>query len=887
MSPGQLVTLMVIMGVILGRGVRIPLTGWRKRVVVGCRLVVALALWALLGGFGARHVEHLPRRLVYLVDGSTSVDAAQAEWMARRIASLESMRPQQIERAVLAFGGDAEVVVPFGRQPLTDAAAIRHALGASRIRRDQTNLEAALLAALGILPSTPGANVVLLSDGWETAGNLAGILTHVRRLGLEVFPAPTPRSGTVQATWEALVVPPVVRRGSPIPIELVVVSGSAQAARGQVTVALRGIPLKRQPVAVRPGWQVIRVAAPAVNLGTMSLEVRLEIPSQGLSERRAAYTEVEGPPQVLVVSDRVSSLPPLAAALKRRDMDVAIARLDDLPETVSGLIDYDAVVMLNPAKSRIAASSAQALTTYVEGFGGGLLTVGLGGELAQEIQQPSPIDPLLPIQFEPRGLKEAKRRVCLILLIDRSASMVGPRIAATKQAAVALVKHLQPEDLVGVLAFDTAPYVVAEVQPAGQADARLVEKLVKLRSSGGTDIYPALVSASERLELTGATLKHIILLSDGNTPVQEAVYHRLAKSLREANTTVSTITTGTAFVNTEFMEWLARATGGEAYQLRKVDELPTLVVRDTQQALGRLPFTEGYFRPRRAPAAEWFADATEWPPLKGYLTANARPGAMVELVVPAGAAEPDSASLEAASQGTARPDDPLLVRWGVGRGRVASFVSDAETRWSPEWVRWPGFDGAWAEVIRWVLRPRLTEELFVWVDDSHGIPQLVFEGVLQDPRATLFPPEGSVTTPLSLVHSGPWRWEASLEHVPSGWYQLAVESVPPSSEASEGTRNVPTDLPPPTPDMHPLAFAKRWVQIGTPPSSREMTGQPPRESVLRQMARSTGGAYDAPDRALLPQTTTTTSTVPRVAWWLPLALLLLLVEIALRGPTML
>ncbi|MEK7743728.1 MAG: glycosyltransferase family 2 protein, partial [Elusimicrobiota bacterium] len=63
---------------------------------------------------------------------------------------------------------------------------------------------------------------------------------------------------------------------------------------------------------VRPGWQVLRVAVPAIGRGTMKLDVALSIPEHGLSEQRSAYTDVEGPPQVLFVGERVAALPALA-----------------------------------------------------------------------------------------------------------------------------------------------------------------------------------------------------------------------------------------------------------------------------------------------------------------------------------------------------------------------------------------------------------------------------------------------------------------------------------------------------------------------------------------------------------------------------------------------
>ncbi len=119
---------------------------------------------------------------------------------------------------------------------------------------------------------------------------------------------------------------------------------------------------------------------------------------------------------------------------------------------------------------------------------------------------------------------------------------------------------------------------------------------------------------------------------------------------------------------------------------------------------------------------------------------------------------------------------------------------------------------------------------------------------------------------LSFVQTGRWRWHASLEQVPSGWYQLALES--------EGE------------DGGPM-FARRWVQVGTPPATEEVTGQLPREGLLRQVAHATGGATASPDLAFLPPTTTATAREPLLPWFLPPVMLLLLIDVALRGSTML
>jgi hypothetical protein len=334
---------------------------------------------------------------------------------------------------------------------------------------------------------------------------------------------------------------------------------------------------------------------------------------------------------------------------------------------------------------------------------------------------------------------------------------------------------------------------------------------------------------------------------------------------------VSTIGIGSAFVNVEFLQWMARSTGGRYYQLRSLEELPQLLARDMQQELGRLPFTEGYVRPSKTATTDWFADIEQWPTVRGYLTATARPTARVDLVI-------ETASAETA---TAEPTrEPLLARWSLGRGRVVSLTSDADTRWMPDWVRWERFEGVWAHIVRWTMRPRFTEDIFVRVEEESGRPRLIVEGELQDPRGVLVAADGTAQRPVSLVQSGTWRWEASLEQVPSGWHQLTLESRVPAT-----LDTAPTG--PSADDAQSSLFATRWIQLGTPPTSAEVTGLPPDDALLQQVARATSGIYDMPDRAFIPPTMTVPVSLPLFTWWLPLALLALLAAIAARGSSML
>lgn len=870
--------------VVLLVGRAIPLAGPRRFVVLVARLAAVWCAGLALRGWSISHPQAQPRHIVYLIDQSRSIDAAQTQWMARCLASLEARRPRPVSRAVLAFGARAAVVVPNGSAVLDDPRALARALEGAALLRDDTNLEAALLSALSSVSQPERSRVILLSDGRQTAGDVERILPSLGRLGLEVYSAAPPSTVASGIAWEQLSVPSVVRRGGSVPLRLVFTNGTTESQTVDVTVSVQRLPVMRKPVRLSPGWQVASLAVPAAKAGTMELEVMVSPPrarpdvsspeQAGATEgeRRSAMVEVEGPPKLLMVLERPGALPLLATALKRREMDMAVITPSELPAESGRLLEYDAVVLFQVPKSAVSQSQADALADYVGRFGGGLLMVGLGGVLHQEIATPAPLDAILPVAFEPKGAQEAKRRVCMIMLIDRSASMMGPRIAATKRAAVELVKQLAPEDLIGVLAFDTLPYVVVEVQPARRVSEMLIDKLVYLKSTGGTDVFPALQAAQGRLASTGATVQHVILLSDGLTPVRSQEYRRLLGEMKAQRITLSTIGIGSGMVNVDLLQWLAQQTGGTFYQMRDLNELPRLIALDTQQALGRLPFTEGDFLPERPPAAEWLEDVVGWPSLRGYLTTTAKPGASVELTVGRSQGGDRAGTIHAGEEVPTTEGlsaDPLLAHWALGKGRVTAFTSDAAARWSAGWIRWPAFDATWAEIVQQTMRRRPSEEVFVWRDEQDGRPSIVVEGNLRDPTATLVSQDGSVTTPLPLVQQGRFRWRASAEPLASGWYQVLVES---------GGASIPKGA---------STFVRRWIQIGRSERQREQAHLPADEPLLRRMSEATHGVSDVPDRAFLPPTEWVRVPVPLRGILLPLMLLLVLIDVWLRGRTML
>jgi Mg-chelatase subunit ChlD len=869
----------ILIAVVAGAGWWAP-GGWARRgAIVLLRAAGLVSLVLAVRGVSVPERDQRPRHLVYLLDRSDSIDDEQAEWMARRVASLEAIRPPQMSRSLIAFGADA-AVVPASRGPI-DAEELLRAMQSAAVTRASTDLEAALLSALSAMPPQDRSRVILLSDGRQTAGNVERMLPHVRRLGLEVYPVVLASSMPAGAVWEQLVVPPTITRGDSVPVSVSFSSGSRAAQPVEVAVSIDGVVLTRRRTMLRQGTRVLELSVPSLDSGTMRLEVTATFANQP-PQQRVAYVDVQGPPRVLAVLDRPTELPPVAAALKRHGVEVAVAMPGELPTSPTGLLDYDAVLLLSVPKSAIAQPQADALRRYVEELGGGLAMVGLGGELREEITREAPLDALLPVRFEAKGVQEAERRVCIVMLIDRSASMYGPRIAATKRAAVELIKQLSPEDLVGVFAFDTTPYVIVEVQPAHQAGAQIVDKLVRLKATGGTNIFPSLKAAQVRLQASGAMVKHIILLSDGNTPIDLNAYRQLMAEFTQQRISISTIGVGSVAINTDFLEWLSVKTGGQLYLLRSLEELPQLVARDTEQTLGQLPFSEGMFQPERAPSAGWFEQIGRWPPLKGFLTTTAKPGASVELQIR------QPATRDGAVPETAHP---LVAQWPLGLGRVAVFASDADARWSPDWVRWPQYEAAWAELLRRVMRPQPEQEVFVWVNDQLGAPELVVEAALSNPTAELVTADGTPAGALPLVQQGGLRWSAPVSDLADGWYRLVLRSgasaAPAVGADAPATGETGATDARPSDASRPL-FVNRWIHLGHPQETQEERPYlPPDTALLSRIAQQTRGVLDAPDRAFLPPTEWVERRRSLRGWLVLLAMALLLADVAVRGRTLL
>ena len=234
---------------------------------------------------------------------------------------------------------------------------------------------------------------------------------------------------------------------------------------------------------------------------------------------------------------------------------------EGLPRTLSELQKFDCVILSNIPATSMTMQQMEILRTYVEDLGGGLVMIGgdqsfgLGGYYKTTLEE------ILPVRSNFDKEKE-KPSLAMVLVIDKSGSMGGQKMEQAKDAAKAAVELLAPKDKVGVIAFEGDVFWIADVQPASNK-ASIIDKISAIEAGGGTVMGPPMEAALEALQQTVAKLKHVILLTDGESNTGTSLSEVLSEKL---DIPVFAIRFGEA--SSDQLETLTKATSGRTFEGR-------------------------------------------------------------------------------------------------------------------------------------------------------------------------------------------------------------------------------------------------------------------------------------------------------------------------------
>lgn len=152
----------------------------------------------------------------------------------------------------------------------------------------------------------------------------------------------------------------------------------------------------------------------------------------------------------------------------------------------------------------------------------------------------------------------------LAIVIDRSGSMEGKKMASAIEAARGAVRRLGDRDFVSVIDYSSGASVLVPPSEVSGARDRTLRAVAELSAGGQTCISCALDESRAVLRERSGFVNRVLLLSDGEatTGVQDLEgMRRVAAAVRAAGATVTTIGIGVDY-NERMMASIARETNG-------------------------------------------------------------------------------------------------------------------------------------------------------------------------------------------------------------------------------------------------------------------------------------------------------------------------------------
>lgn len=693
--------------------------------------------------------------VTFAIDGSASIGAAGRAEIQRFLAVAKRGLGPRDRAAIVVFGEDA--VVEAAPSPLLPLPPF-----ASRPGVAGSDLGAGLRLATALFEPGVGRRVVVLTDGEENRGSLFNAASATTAAGIDLVFVPIASERVRDVVVESLSAPPHAAAHEPIDLRLVVRSPRRTPAtlrfyQGRDLIASDTVTLE----ADRANLFVLR-ADPA-EAGLMSYTARIEVDGDAVPQNNAAETtvEVRGAPRVLLVSERPERLLPLRDLLGSKNIAAEVSGLDGIPVTLSGLRRYGTILLANVAAEDLGDGGLERMAAYVREAGqslimaGGERSFGLGGYLGTAVEE------VLPVWME---VKERRYypSVALVTAIDKSGSMAGvgtaQKIEVAKAGAAAAIEILDSRDEAGVVGFDDAAQWVVKLQPLAER-ASMLRRLATLRAGGGTDIYPAMVEGGKALAASTMRVKHLILLSDGQSPGRD--YQGLARDLVKAGITVTTVAVG-ADADAHTMRAIAQAGKGRSYVAVDPAMLPRIFTKEAL-TIQRSFVVEESFRPRLVTSHEILTgiDLSAAPALHGYVATFEK-----------GLGEQILASPR---------NDPILSVWRAGLGKSAVFTPDVEGQWSRDWVRWDGWGRLMSQLFRWGAAAGAASDFHVSAVLEGGRLHVAADVVDHSGEYLNFANlEGVVTAPggkrtaTRLRQVGPGRYEANIAAGETGAHLITV-----------------------------------------------------------------------------------------------------------------
>jgi Ca-activated chloride channel homolog len=768
---------------------------------------------------------------VYLVDVSESVPDAALEDARAEIKKGLADKPKDAIVRVITFAKRPRVVA-LADDAKEPPALERHDLPPSQTKDGTptkgrtglgaaTDLASAMQLAYGLYPSGYLRRAVIFSDGVQTDGDILAEANRAKEFGVRIFTVPYHRPVPGEVALRDLRVPEKVRVGEPFNLHANIFSSRPQKVRatlkqGEAINGLDGI----RDIDLKPGdndvtfKSVVRVAGEV----TYALDLS-DIPEDRFKEnnRFAVSVAVPGRPSVLYAEGNTARASYLASALSAQEFDVDVRAPREIPSSIRELERYDFVILSDTPAESVSLTQQDAIESYVRDLGGGFLFAGgeagygLGGWYHTTIER------ILPVRMDSEK-KRDEPQVAMVLVLDRSGSMSGLPMEMAKAAAKATADTLSSDDLIEVIAFDSAPTRVVRMT-AAKHRSRIQNDIARIQAGGGTEIFGALDAAYQSLTSTRARRKHVILLTDGQA--SHNGIRDLVQAMSAEGITVTSVGLGSG-IDEGLLRMISDLGGGRLYKVMDPQQLPRVFTRETEM-VSRNAAVEEYFQPKVVSAADFLrgVDMGSAPYLHGYVATKMKPPPAQEIL-------------------QSEVAEPILARWHVGLGWSLAWTSDVKNLWAVEWLRWPGYGQFWGQLVREHMRQKKRQQydMTCSIDAATGHVKASIDAIGGDDRfqngldaklTVTGPQPNGETRKVPMKQTAPGRYESDFPLERFGSFLLHASLEKPVDDGKGGQKSV--------------QVAESFGHV-TNPYPREYLALAPDLVTLSRTALVTGGKMD-------------------------------------------
>jgi Mg-chelatase subunit ChlD len=647
---------------------------WMQQLSNVLRLVAVVALiLALCQPFITLVTDK--KHLVFMFDNSESVAIGSIKKQYQQLKKSPAKMRYGDSMSLLCF---ADSAVNLTNSKLAERIKAWQTGTGDSSYRQSTKLTNALYTARLLFPANKAKQLVIISDGMATDGSPEAILTEMKASGIDIqfirmAQLDKPEAAIVEFNADRNVVYMGERARLTAKITANCdMQGTVKFINRNVVVRAVKVELhKDQPQLISDEFIIGDDSS-----GLWRVELSTEKDYFPFNNQATVTIEVKGKLKVLALHVRPIEMRPFVRAMRKQEITVEVRGRLGCPTKLKDLLDFDVVLLADFPATAMTIRQMEMLKHYVEDYGRGIIMTGSENSFGLGGYYKTPVEDVLPVISRYEKEKELPS-LAMVLVIDKSGSMNGVKISLARQAGKAAVELLGHRDYIGVVAFDGQPMVVAEMTSAISA-GQVASAIDSIAAGGGTNLYPAMVKGKAMLDQTAAKIKHMIILSDGQSMPGD--FDGITADMAGAGITVSTVALG-AGAHRSLMSRIAELGRGRYYETMEADNVPRIFARETIKA-SRSAIKEEPFGVIKVGDAGYLngIDFANAPYLLGYVMTRVKPTAQIELICEKG--------------------DPLLASGQFGLGRGISFTSDLTAKWSGEWLEWKSYGKFWAQLIR-------------------------------------------------------------------------------------------------------------------------------------------------------------------------------------------